>query len=473
MMIQQMDLAGYTPEITQKTVYDDEGKASSYQNQIKSINDQIAVIQADLDANPPKPQPVGGKAPAKDPRQLQIESLQKDVFKAQSDLNKIPSRTYDDYKMVKKVDPREQDAIDKYGKDSPQVKQIQEQIKGEEVYSAEAKAQITKDYLDKAKKLVNGDYSYTDEQKAQTQKYFEPIQKVLNETTDMLMNEADSNQANLFEYVNKYMDQIDKTGIDTLDALNAALVQVEKSGAGLMNIVQEVNSKYEAKAKFEFDLLSKQADEKAANQSALLGLPPGSMVEKKQAAAMKYNALQSVLLGLEVNEAERTLGVASQTESEKKSISLAKADLALQQGGKKESLAGVGLDIAATTGQQKFGIKGAYAQNQLGLEQDKMNLLYNAAVGNLPSQVSGGQGVMGFDQAMVNGKMNQTATAMAPAQYGLGIEQQRTFQEAKTTTHKVESPSIASSVMGIVGGLASAAESVMSGVGAMGGGGGK
>jgi len=470
LMLSQIAEAGYIPKAVEKTTYQDESKANSYKAQISTIDKQIAELKKDIEINPIRPGGTPGWRGAstgdiQDGRARQLNQLEGEKFKVQQELNAIPQTTFTDYTIEKEEDPRVRDAIEKYGPDAQQVRDMRAQISQEEVYSAESSAQITKDYLDKMKKLVNGDYSYTDQQKAQTAKYFEPIRETLTKTTDLLLDEADTNQANLFEYVNSYMNEIERTGIDTLDALNASLIQVEKSGQELMKIAQGVNEKYENKAKFEFDLLSQQADEKAANQAALLGLPPGSMVEKKQASAMKYNALQSVLLDMELQEANRALGVAEKTEGDKKQISLAKADLALQQGGKKEALAGTSLNIAQQAGQQKMNAKSAYAQSLLGIEQDQMNLLYNAAVGQLPQQASAAQGYMGFGEQMQSSNIGQLNTPADIARSGYQTEAQK--QMAQTTTTTTSRPSVFSSIAGGIGALSGAAQGIMSGIGAM------
>ncbi len=470
LMLSQIAEAGYEAMPVEKTTYQDEAKANSFKAQISTIDKQLSDLKKDIEINPIRPGGVSGwrgqsTGDIQDPRAAQLNQLEAEKFKAQQELNKIPQTTFTDYSIAKKEDPRVADAIKKYGPDSAEVRDIRDTISQEEVFSAEASADITRDYLTNMKKLVNGDYSFTEQQKAQTAKYFDPIRETLTKTTDLLVDEAETNQSNLFDYVNKYMDQIDQTGIDTLDALNASLVQVEKSGQELMKIAQGVNEKYENKAKFEFDLLSQQADEKAANQAALLGLPPGSMVEKKQASALKYNALQSVLLDMELQEANRSLGIAEQTEAGKKQISLAKADLALQQGSKREGLAGTKLNIAQQTGQSKLATKGAYAQSLLGIEQDQMNLLYNAAVGQLPQQASAAQGYLGFGEQMQSSNINQLDTPANIAKYGYGTEAQK--QMAQTTVTTKSSPSIFSSIAGGIGALAGATSGVMSGIGAM------
>lgn len=463
MMMSNFMEYGYEPVYEEKTVYDDEGKAGKYKRQVSEYQAEVDRLRADLEANPPvqKPQTTKYGKPLEDPRLRDLKNAEEKMSKAKDKLDDLPSRTYNDYTFKKKEDPRITAAKEQYGEDSQQVKDIQAQIKADDVYEAEATAQITRDYLKAAQKLVSGDYSYTPEQKATAETYFGDIRNTLEKTTNMLLDEAEAGQKDLFGYVNKFADEIDRTGFETMDALNAALIQVEQSGASLMGVAEEVNSKHEAKAKFEFDLLAKQADEKAAQQSALLGLPPGSAVEKKQAGLMKYNALQSVLLNMEAADAERKLGISADTESGKKAISMAKVELAQSQGAKKEGLVGTGLNIAAATNQQKFGIKSAYAQGQLGIENDKMNFLFNSAVGQLPGQVAGGQGYSLFGEQLKGAQLQTNAQLMAPAQWGLGIEQQRTFADAKKTQTTTSTPSIFSAISSGIATGAGAATGIM------------
>lgn len=463
MMMSNFMEYGYEPVGEEKTVFDDEGKAGKYKRQISEYQADVDRLRADMEANPyvQKSNATRAQQKIEDPRVRDLKNAEAKLSGARDKLDDLPSRTYTDYTFKKKEDPRITQAKEQYGVDSAEVKAIENQIKADDVYEAEATAQITRDYLKASQKLVSGDYSYTPEQKEVAETYFGDIREILEKTTSMLLDEAEAGQKDLFGYVNKFAEEIDRTGFDVMDALNASMIQVEQSGASLMSVAETVNQKHEAKAKFEFDLLAKQADERAAQQSALLGLPPGSAVEKKQASLMKYNALQSVLLGMEATDAERKLGIAADTESGKKAISMAKVELAQSQGAKKEQLVGTGLDIAAATNQQKFGIKSAYAQGKLGIENDKMNFLFNSAVGQLPGQVAGGQGYSLFGEQLKGAQLSTNAQLMAPAMWGLGIEQQRTFADAKKTQTTTSTPSIFSAISSGIATGAGAATGIM------------
>jgi len=445
---------GYDIVSVQKTSYQDQGKADSILSKIETIDAQLEKFGAEGDSNF---------------AQMFAPKLKAQKAQLEQELAGMKHETYNDFEFKKKEDPRIQDAIDKYGADSPQVQQVKQQIKQQEVDKAYSLADVEKNYLSSLQKLAAGDYSYTPEQAAQIGKFIDPIKGVIEKTSSDLLTQYGASDKELRNALDGISKSIDQTGFDVTSALQAANVQFEQSGKNLMGILDEVTSSANAKAKFEFDLLSQQADTQAAQQAALLGMPPGSMSEKLASQKMKTDALQQIELNLALNQASGKLQIQGGVESGKQQISLSKVALAESQGGKKEDVAKMGFGLTQDYMNKIEGVIGNKGNALTQLEQQKQNMLYGAAYGNLPGQIAAAQGGLMFDTQQKAGQVNLQNALMSPLQQQLSVEQQR--QLAETTTTQKQKKGFIDSFTEIAGGIASLAGAGM-GIGGMIGGGG-
>lgn len=467
MALSQLSEGGYDMNPVEKTEYADPDAAAKYLGQVDNYQKQLDAITADLAANPPRTD----RGPRyMDPRVAQQKRLQDNMFKAQDKLADIGQTTYTDYQIKKGEDIRVKDAITRYGEGSSEVVGMRAQVQQEKVSSAEDMATVNKNYLTSLKKLTSGDYSFTEAQKKQVDEYFAPIRDVINKTSDNLLTEYGNNYEMLNSKLGELATEIDNTGFKIEDALQAASLQIDKSGATLMDVVKKVNESQEAKAQFQFDLMSEQIDTSNAQQAALLGLPPGSQSEKSQALKQKADALMKIRLSLAEDTANRELGITSQTEADKKSISLARVNLAETTGSKKEGVAQMGLGLASNLASSRENLLSWKGQEELGLSKAQSNTLMNAVTGQLPQMAQAGQSALGFAQNSQAAQLGYSQQLMNPISHALDTEQQRTFQESTTTQRS--SPSIFSAItsgLGMAGSLAGGF--MQSGMGGGGGGG--
>src|SRR3990167_9318227 len=229
------EFGGYDVVGEEKTEWSDKNKAATIQARIDDNRkrlDQITKSPSKLSGT--RPIPGGGRyGQAAPPSESAM--IMKSIEKDQKELDKLGKKTYTDYKLTKKEDPRVLAAIEKYGADSPEVSGIRADMKSAEVFKAEALADVEADYLKNLKKMSSGDFSYTDEQKAQVDAYIGPVRDIINKTTDSLLAESASGGKNLREEMAKIGTAIDQTGFDILDALKAADIQVQKSESCLVN----------------------------------------------------------------------------------------------------------------------------------------------------------------------------------------------------------------------------------------------
>lgn len=452
MALSQLSEGGFDMNPVEKTEYADPDAAAKYQGQIDMYQKQLDALTADLEKNPPRTD----RGPRYiDPRVAQQQRLQSNLFKAQDKLAGIGQTTYTDYQLTKSEDIRVKDAIAKYGEGSAEVTAMRDQVQQEKVSTAESMAEVNKNYLTNLKKLTSGDYSFTETQRQQVDEYFSPIRDVLNKTADNLLTEYGDNYEMLNSKLGELGAEIDKSGYKIEDALQAASIQIDKSGATLLDTLKKVNESSEAKAKFEFDLLSEKIDTQTAQQAALLGLPPGSQSEKSQALKQKADALTRITLNLDADAKNRELGIVAQTEADKKSISLARVSLAESQGAKKEGVAQMGLGLASNLASSRENLMSWKGQEELGLSKAQSNTLMGAATGQLPQMVQAGQSGLGFNQNMQAANLAYGQQLMNPISHALDTEQQRTFQESTTTQRS--SPSIFSAIssgLGMAGSLA-------------------
>ena len=188
-----------------------------------------------------------------------------------------------------------------------------------------------------------------------------------------------------------------------------------------------MNQNSEARARFQFDLLSEEIDTKTAQQNALLGLPPGSQSEKLASLKMKQDALKSIELDLTQNQLQGELGITEKIGDEKKTISMARVALESSQGEKKEGLAQSLFNLDLSFGDKKESILGQRGNALLATEQSKQSQLLNAAYGNIPMMMQAGQGAMGFEQAQKASEAGMFGSILAPVSHARDIEEQRTM----------------------------------------------
>lgn len=432
------DFGGYDMTPSEKKEYQNPQQAGQFQAQLKTHNDRLTALNQRLNSLPTLP---NGQL---EPRaRNEAEALKREIRtvenrrnQAQENLDRQPQTTFTSWDLKKKEDPRVQRAIEQYGEGSNEVRQAREQIKADAVSKAEAMAGVERSYLENIQKLARGDLSYTPEQQAQVDQYIGPIKDLILKSTDQLLKTAGDNNQVLNEELNKLSTEIDRSGYDIASALEAAAVQAEQSGATLTETLQKANQSSRDKAKFEFDLLSRKADQKAAQQAALLGLPPGSMAERAEAARIKSEALQNIELNLAERESQGLLGIQSDVEQAKKSIALSKVALAETQGGKRESVAGQRFGLAQDLAGTRFGLDQNKQNALLGLEQQRQGALQQQGFGLLPQLVQAGQSGLSFNQGLTGQQLANQAGILAPVQGLYGQEQNRTMAETTTTQRR-------------------------------------
>ncbi len=461
MIFAQLDSSGYEYAGNEVTEYEDPDEAKKVQANLNVAQTQVDSIQADINANP-------WKGSGNDPRNQSLWKAKQDVVHEQSELANQKQTTYTKYDIKKKPDPRVQDAINKYGADAPEVAAIKESIFQEGVTKANTMAGVEADYLKNLKKFVSGDYSYTPEQEAQIDKFITPIKDTIIKTVDTLQEKYGENEAKLKEGWNNVMTEVNKTGFEIMDALDAAVIQIDKGKGDLLGVLKKVNESTEAKFKFQQDLLFEKIDKQAAQQAAFLGLPPGSMAENMQKAKAKQDVFTQLQLELHEQELKGQMGIEEQAVTDKKQISLSKVALAASQGGKKEEIAKGILGITGEYAGKEETLLGAKGNALLALEQEKQKKMQDVAMGNIPSILQAATGAKGFEQAFKIGEQNYNIGGMAPTAGQLGVEQQRTFAETTAETTQSKSPGFLDVFSGIVGTGAAGAGAVFGGIDALG-----
>ena len=458
-MLANLEDSGYSYSPKEVTEYTDPAEATKRQNKYDRITDEIA----DMEANAPtfRQVPGGGKSREETQYDQSMASKRNQLRQAESDLDNLDSTTYTDYQIEKLPDPRVQNAINEYGADSTQVKAMEETIFQEDVFKSEQLAGIERKTLENVTKFVNGDLSYTDEQKGQVDKLYGGVKSSINTLKNDLFSQYGETDAALREGFASVSDQIDKTGFAIEDALQAAEVQINKSGASLFSVLEEVNRSTEAKFKFQQDLMFEQIDTQVNQQNAMLGLPPNSEAAQYQKAKMKQDTLTGLQLQLHEQELMGKMNVQQGMEGSKQKISLSRVALASSQGDKKESLANKLVGVTAATAQKKEGTLAATGEALLNLEGQKAAELKNLAYGNLPGMIAGGQAAQGFDFQMTGAQQGVNANAMSPFERQLAVEQARSMKETTSTTES--QGSFMDAFTGLVGTGAAAAGAVMSG----------
>lgn len=467
MMFQQLDEGGFDINPQEVTKYQDPAKAEQFKTRLSDYDKRIADLDTKI-AAAPRPRDQGYRGMSVD--QQQRQNLQSQRNTTERDLNNLQQTTFTKWDVKKREDVRVVDAIDRYGADSPETRAMRASVKQEAIDKQVSLKGIESDFLGNLKKFVSGDYSYTPEQAQQAEIYTAPIRDIVNRTSDELLTTAAGNADRLNIGLNSLLGEIDKTGFDILDALKAADVQVVKSGVTMVEALRNANKSSLERSRFQFDLLSQDIDKKAAQTSAVLGLPPGSMAEMVQKTKLKTDALKQLELEAAERDATGELGIAQLTEGGKQRITLSRVALAESQGGKREEVGKMRLGIEENLGTTKLSVATARANAMLGLEQQKQGLLQNMAFGDIPSRMGAATGGLGFASGQQAQQLAFGQQLASPIQQQLGVEQQRQFAETTTTVKK--KPGFLDVFSGIVGMGAGIAGAAVSGGGLGGGGGG-
>jgi len=461
LMLANLEDSGYSYTPKEVTEYGDPGKAASVQGKLDRASASLKEIEADIAANP-----WDSSQPGTDPRIASVNAARNNVNQADAELGNLEQYSYTDYNIEKMPDPRIQNAINQYGEGSDEVAAMEESIFQEDVFKSEQLAGIERKTLENVTKFVNGDMSYTDEQKDQVDKLYGGVKTAITTLKDDLFAQFGETDTALREGFGKVSEQIDKTGFAIEDALKAAEVQIDKSGANMFSVLEEVNKSTEAKFRFQQDLMFDEIDKNVNQQNAMLGLPPNSEAAMYQKAKMKQDTLTGLQLQLHEQELMGKMNIQSGMEGSKQKISLSRVALAASQGEKKEGIARDLVNVTAMTAQKKEGTLAATGEALLGLEQQKAAELKNLAYGNLPQMIGAGQGAQGFDMQMQGAQQGINANAMSPFERQLGVEQAR--QMAETTTTQTKKSGFMDAFTGLIGAGAAGAGAVMGGIGSMG-----
>ncbi len=477
MLSNLQEIGGYDVNPTQKTKYRNEGEANLLKDQISELQGKVADARAQQAAGPAAGGGAGftgrggvsGGFGAGGGGGGNLRSLEEQLSRKQQALAEMEQVTYTDYQLKKKEDPRVLAAIDRYGEGSDQVAGMRQQIKQEELFKVESTADIEHQFLTNVKKFTSGDMSFTPEQAAQVDTYIAPIRNVVNASVDNLLQISSQTGESVTQSLNDLVDQINQTGFDVEDALRAAEVNYNQSGEVLTTALRRVNESSYERAKFQFNLLSEQADQRAAQQAALLGLPPGSQAEKVSALKIKTDALRMLENEAAVRESEGALNITAAVEEGKQKISLARVSLAESQGNKLQGVGEARAKLAASQGEKRERIEGGRADALLGLEKAKMDEIKNLAYGNLPALMNAGSGALSFGANQNINALNLSNALLNPVASQLGVEQNKQLAEAKTTqTTKGGFLDAFTQLLGAGAGLAG----VVMGAGGGGGGGG-
>jgi len=464
------EYGGSTVVPVEKTSYKDQAQADSIKQKIADLDNQIQGLVTPSSA----PTRGGGVGRGNDQQSRGIDSgsLQRQRDSLQSQLDSLPKDSYFDFDLQKKEDPRVQAAIDRYGPDSPQVSQARLDVKQFDLDKLSANADLERNWLKGVNKFVSGDLSYTPEQANQVNNYIAPIKDVIVRTTNDLLDQYGQSDQALRSSLNDLSTQIDKSGYTIEDTLKAADLQYQQSGKVLLDVLKDVNTNSNAKAKFEFDLIAQQADQKAANQAALLGLPPGSQSEKIASMKLKTDALKSIELNLAEQESRDALNIQGTVEQGRTNIALSRIQLAQSQGAKKEAVAQQGFGLTKLLTDKREAASAGQANALIDLERKKQEQLFGVAYGNLPNQAQIGANALGFGLNLNQGKASQQLQLLNPLLQQLGVEQQKQVAEAKNVT--TQSKSAFDNITGLIGAGASIAGAAFGipSFGGLGGGGG-
>ena len=320
------------------------------------------------------------------------------------------------FKLRKRISEKAELMRRRYGENSEEYQNAVKEAEQFKVETEEAKNQLTKSFLQKTQKFLNGDFSITESQRNLIEENLAPQRKVVDEMF------GDIDQITYETFIGDTQGVIDKSSGANLG------VAVEAAGSGKMkglSMMDALTSTIEANKellKMGIEDASGEITKRSAEQAAAMGRDPGDPEYKQEIQQSVAREVQRGQLQLSEMEARGKLGIAEQ-------LGQTRLQTARQKGAAK-----------------------------LGLEEQAANLRFQVGGGMAPQQVGLGQSSAQFlDAQRQQQLMNLQGGFGMPAQIAGQAQALRLSQPTSTQT-------TGGSVLGGIAGLVSGAAGIYGGV---------
>lgn len=391
-----------------------------------------------------------------------------------------PEESWDVRKMqAPEVEAERRKLVEKYGdlsdeelmkKDrSGKYKKLYQEYEQKDIEKDKSQRKLAETYMEKTQKFLDGDFSIDESQKELIKQNMAPIREAVTKMFDAASAEVDKTGASLTEATKKTFDDFDarvkETGMSMIDGLEATGEQIKATGKSMEDALTNTIGVHRELMKMGIEDYTGQVTKQVAASAAMLGRSPDDPEYTNEMKQLVAKKVQEGSLNLAAMEAQGMVAIKERTGSGMEDIERGKTAVAERTGG---ALEGSALQrgqqntaIAERTGGAKEEIARARGAADVGLEETAANLRWQVGAGMAPQQVGLAQGVHQYNEALVQQRIANSASAMyAPMPFVQYMQQERAYEPTVTTK---TNPGIGGIFSGIIG-AASAGASIYGGI---------
>lgn len=348
---------------------------------------------------------------------------------------------------TRELDPPEVERARKlYGEDSEQYKSLKDEYDLKEIESSKTQDQIFKSAQEATLKYLNGDFSITEEQKRQISDNLAPYREAVQKMYSEAEKDADETERSLAQItMDKYKnfrDQVAKTKMDTMAALETVGSQIMQTGDSMEDALAKTVSANQALLEMGIEDYTGQVTRNIASKAAMVGRSPSDPEYQNEIAENIAREVKMGQLNLAAMESQGILSIKERTGSALERLGLTKADLIAQTGAKLESAS---LEEGAQKGAiaEKYGdyrgsLRMGANQAASQIEQEAANIRWQVGAGMPPGQVQLGLGTHQYQEALnqqgIQNAMGAMQTPMGVVDYYRGERHAQPTTTQTTTT---------------------------------------
>lgn len=448
-----MQQAGYEVNKNQSNIADD----STYQR-LNSSRDQLQQKLDELYSMP------GGSDNSETLRE--INNLQKQMSSMDSQISTY-ERDYEGkigYDVRKILSPELERLRSTYGEGSSEYKQAYEdyQMVEEEKYNQQQ--EIDSKMMDLTMKVLNGDLSISDEQKAQLQEMYAPVRTAVTQMYDNVRAEAEQTGKNLGEAITEFETRLQETGMNMGEALDALGTQIEQTGSDMNAALTNTIATRQELMKMGIEDTSGEITKNVAMNAARSGRTPDDPEYQMEIQTQVAREVQRGNLELGAMEAQGRLNIAERTGSGLENVAQQRVGVAERTGSGMEEAARMRYGVAERTGSIRERAAQEEGQANVGIEESMASNRYSLATGQPFNQISAGMNMSQYNQAIRQTQMNNAAAAMNTGYgYAQNMQRYRMAQPITTQTRGYGFGDFLGDAMGVAGGAASAYSGISTG----------
>lgn len=320
---------------------------------------------------------------------------------------------------------RESDELEalreKFGVDSREYKTVKARDVAKQSQMKADQEEITKLFVQNTKKFLSGDFAASDDQKKLIQEQLAPERALVEK---MFGDAASVNSKDFSDQLKKFNEGADQMGLDLERAVGVVGAQVLRTGQDVEKALSSTIQARQELMKMNVEDITGELTKKISANAAAMGRDPNDPEYQRDIQQATAREITRANLELGAFEAEKKMGIKERT--------------------------GAGLE----------GVLSQQASAQLGLEEIRRNMEFQAGAGMTPQQVGLGMNVAQFQNALAQQRLqNIQSLGAIPSSI---LEQQQRLRMSQPTSTQIQSSSPFEALLGLGTGVAGAYSGIAS-----------